>query len=64
MLIAFLIRDMDDWKTWREAITKIPGKPIIHIADKEPNMHIQGAEKENAIDDVEIFDENEDDNAM
>ncbi|KAL9615510.1 MAG: hypothetical protein Q9167_000023 [Letrouitia subvulpina] len=64
MLIAFLIRDMDDWKTWREAITKSPGKPIIHIADKEPDMHIQGAEKENAIDDVEVFDENEDDNAM
>ena len=57
MLIAFLIQDEDDWREWRKAVSEAPGKPVINIADTEPLLHIQGAVRQNAVDDVETFDE-------
>jgi len=61
MLIAFLIKDEDDWKSWRSAISQTSGKPVVHVADKEPSLHGQGAERPSAVDDVETFDDDDGD---
>ena len=64
MLIAFLIKDENDWKDWRQALARSSGKPIVHIADREP-VHGLGAERPGAVDDVETFDdEDEEDDGV
>ncbi|KAF2835838.1 peptidase family C54 [Patellaria atrata CBS 101060] len=67
MLIAFLIRDEDDWRAWRKEIEKEPegsGKKVIHVADREPvgsgGYSGQAVERPEAVDEVESFDEGED----
>ena len=60
MLIAFLIKDGNDWRSWRNAIGQTTGKPVVHIADEEPSLHGQGAERPSAMDDVETFDDDND----
>ena len=60
MLIAFLIKDETDWRSWREAVNNTPGKPVIHVADTEPSLHSQGALREDVVDDVETFDDDDD----
>ncbi len=57
MLLAFLIRDEEDWKKWRSAVSNASGKPVVHLADKEPSLHGQGTERQSAVDDVETFDD-------
>ena len=58
MLLGFLIRDREDWKSWRQAIADMEGKPVIHIADAEPVVnHDEG--RESAVDEVEVFDDDE-----
>lgn len=64
MLIAFLIHDEEDWKSWRQAVNFVQGKTIIHIADKEPVLHGTGAEREGALDEVEAFDDDDDDTVL
>ncbi|KAL8738929.1 MAG: hypothetical protein Q9181_000381 [Wetmoreana brouardii] len=49
------IQDMDP---------KVQGKPVIHVADKEPVMNGQGPERHSAVDDVETFDEDENDGEL
>lgn len=61
MLLAFLIRDEDDWTEWRRAVQEVQGKAVIHVADKDPALHGMGAERDAAIDEVETFDDDEDD---
>jgi cysteine protease ATG4 len=61
MLIAFLIRDENDWKEWRRAIQEVQGKAVVHIADKDPALYGIGAERDEAIDEVESFDDEDDD---
>ena len=61
MLIAFLIRDDNDWKEWRRAVQEVQGKAVIQIADEDPTLHGIDAEREGAIDEVETFDDDEDD---
>lgn len=61
MLIAFLIRDENDWKEWRRAVQEVQGKAVIHVADKDPALYSQSAERDGAIDEVESFDEEDDD---
>lgn len=61
MLIGFLIRSEEDWKGWRKGITDVPGKAILHVADKEPLLSGHGAERASAIDEVETLDTEEDD---
>ncbi|KAF2399828.1 hypothetical protein EJ06DRAFT_543324 [Trichodelitschia bisporula] len=61
MLIGFLMRDKDDWTAWKKAISAVPGKAIIHVADKEPSLTGTGYEREGAIDEVETFDTEDDD---
>jgi cysteine protease ATG4 len=61
MLIGFLIRNEEDWRLWRKGITDVPGKAIVHVADKEPPLSGQGTERASAIDEVEVLDTEEDD---
>ncbi|KAL8837378.1 MAG: hypothetical protein Q9170_002549 [Blastenia crenularia] len=65
MLIGFLIHSREDWREWRKSVTKVQGKPVIHIADKEPIMEVQDLERPNEVYDVETLDdENEDDGEL
>ena len=59
MLIAFLIRDEEDWKNWRRAIESVEEKAVVHVADKDPLLHGLGTEREGAIDEVETFDDDD-----
>jgi cysteine protease ATG4 len=61
MLIGFLVRDEDDWHNWRQNVSSAQGKAIIHIADKDPVASRTSGERDAAIDEVESFDEDEDD---
>ncbi|KAK3168033.1 Cysteine protease atg4 [Lepraria neglecta] len=61
MLLAFLIKDEKDWKSWRRAVGDASGKPVVHVADTEPSLHGHGTERESAVDDVETFDDDEGD---
>ena len=42
-------------------MSELAGKPILHIADKEPVLHAHGFERESALDEVETFDEDDED---
>ncbi|KAH8819594.1 putative cysteine protease atg4 [Xylogone sp. PMI_703] len=64
MLIAFLIRDENDWQDWKSAIKQVPGKAVIHIADEDPALYGHSHEREGAIDEVESFDEDEGEEVM
>ncbi|KAL3426189.1 cysteine protease ATG4 (peptidase family C54) [Phlyctema vagabunda] len=64
MLIAFLIRDENDWRAWREAVKNLQGKAVIHIADYDPALHAMSSERDEAIDEVETFDDEEDDDTV
>ena len=57
MLIAFLIRDAGDWKKWRESMSNVDWKPVVHVTDMEPALHGRGTERASAVDDVEILDD-------
>ncbi|KAG0647382.1 Autophagy-related 4 [Hyphodiscus hymeniophilus] len=61
MLLAFLIRNENDWKDWRRAVQSVQGKAVVHVADKDPLLHGMGIEREGAIDEVETFDEDDED---
>lgn len=64
MLIAFLIKDEQDWKFWRKDIGNAAGKPVVHVADAEPSLHGLGTERQSAVDDVETFDDEEEDGEL
>ena len=64
MVIAFLIRDKDDWKAWRQSVQEVQGKAVVHVADKDPLLHAMGTEREGAIDEVETFDDEDDDDTI
>ena len=57
MLIAFLIRDEHEWHDWRNSISSIGGKAVLHISDCEPVADGYGTDMRSAIDEVEAFDE-------
>lgn len=61
MLIAFLIKDEDEWRSWRRGIAETKGKPIVHVADSEPSQHGFGVERDGAVDEVQTFDDDDDD---
>jgi cysteine protease ATG4 len=61
MLLAFLIRNEEDWKAWRRSVSQVSGKAVIHVADVEPALHGHGVEREGAVDEVETFDDDDDD---
>jgi len=59
MLIAFLIHDAEDWQLWRKSVAEVQGKPILHVADKEPQLHGPSHERQGAIDEVETLDDDD-----
>ena len=59
MLIAFLVKDEEDWKSWRRAIGTASGKQVVHVADEEPSLHGHGVVRKSAVDDVETLDDDE-----
>lgn len=61
MLIAFLFRDEEHWKSWRRAVSEAPGKAIFHVADSQTEGYGVGVEREAALDEVETLDEEHDD---
>ena len=62
MLIAFLIKDEADWHDWRQRMSQTPGKPIVHISDSSPSLHGSTSEREEALDEVQTFDDDNEDN--
>ena len=64
MVIAFLIRDEDNWRAWRQSVQEVQGKAVVHVADKDPLLHAMGTEREGAIDEVETFDDEDDDDTI
>lgn len=61
MLMAFLIRDRDDWEDWRKNVTQTAGKPIIHISDHAVKLDGgPGSERGSAVDEVEVLEEDDD----
>ena len=63
MLLAFLIRDETDWMKWRHEMSNVPGKPVLHIGDREPVFQEEG-EREGAVDEVETLDDDEGDGEL
>ncbi|KAG5290454.1 cysteine protease [Histoplasma capsulatum G186AR] len=66
MLIGFLIRDEDDWNSWKRSVHNGAmigtGKAIIHVFDKEKSpFGGHGPEREGAVDEVEALDDDDDD---
>jgi cysteine protease ATG4 len=62
MLIAFLVKDEDDFNRWKTNVVEVQGKPIIHLNKTKPSP--RGVEREGAIDEVESFDERDDETAL
>ena len=59
MLLAFLIRNREDWNNWKRAISELPGPSILHLARGEPPGDTSH-EREDAVDEVEAFDDEDD----
>lgn len=59
MLIAFLVKDEDDFNAWKENVGCVQGKAIIHVSKTKPSP--PRMEREGAIDEVESFDERDED---
>lgn len=64
MLIAFLMRDEEDWHRWRKEVETLPGKTVIHVADNDPALFGVSGERDGAIDEVESFDDEDDENGV
>lgn len=56
MLLGFLIRDREDFESWRKGVEGLEGKAIIHVHEKEPRYAL-GVERAGAVDEVETWDE-------
>ncbi|ODH13578.1 hypothetical protein ACO22_07119 [Paracoccidioides brasiliensis] len=59
MLIGFLIKDEDDWADWKRNVGSVAGKAIVHVFDKENSPFGDGSEREGAVDEVEVLDDEE-----
>lgn len=62
MLIAFLIRDEDDWQDWKQRILASDmadqrAKAIVHVVDTDSDST---TEREGALDEVEVLDDDDD----
>lgn len=63
MLIGFLIKDEDDWDTWKDSVKYVQGKAIISVADNDPARG-SPAEREEAIDEVETLSDDDEDTIL
>ncbi|PGH16079.1 hypothetical protein AJ80_05294 [Polytolypa hystricis UAMH7299] len=57
MLVGFLIKDEDDWLSWKQSVRSVDGKAIFHIFDHETSPYRFGSEREAAVDEVEALDD-------
>ncbi|KAF3931712.1 hypothetical protein ABW19_dt0205594 [Dactylella cylindrospora] len=60
MLLAFLIRDEVDWQSWKQGVKEVQGKRVVHVSDTQPGKGIPPGMREDAVDDVETFDDDSD----
>jgi len=63
MLIGFLIRDEDDWDTWKSAVKHVQGKAIISVLEHDPRRGM-GSERREAIDEVETLSDDDGDTIL
>ncbi|KAF2176323.1 autophagy-related protein-like protein 4 [Zopfia rhizophila CBS 207.26] len=63
MLIAFLVRDEADFEDWKQGVVSVQGKAIVHVAKCEPQPR-GGPPREEAVDEVESFDEGGDEDVL
>lgn len=59
MLIGFLIKDEDDWDSWKDSVKYVQGKAVINVSDHDP-ARAAPSEREAAIDEVEALSDDED----
>lgn len=60
MLIAFLIRDEEDWYQWRTAINNSGENPLVNISDTQITSAAFDTRKGDSLDEVLSFDDEED----
>lgn len=60
MLLGFLIRDDADWADWKARVADVRGKPIVRVYERAPPGDGQTKEREEAVDEVQTFDDTED----
>lgn len=58
MLIGFLIRDEEDWESWKRGVKHVQGKAIIHVAETGSTPGTIGGAREDAISEVEAMSDN------
>ena len=63
MLIGFLIKDEDDWDTWKSAVKHVQGKSIITVSPHDPARGM-GSCRAEAIDEVETLSDDDDDTIL
>jgi len=61
MLIGFLIKDEDDWDTWKSAVKHVQGKAIITVSPHDPALGGTGSGRAEAIDEVETLSDDDND---
>lgn len=52
MLIGFLIKDEDDWDSWKDSVKYVQGKAVIHVSNHDPARAEEGS---SAIDNVQAL---------
>lgn len=60
MLMSFLIKDEADWQDWKRRLNEVPGKKIVNVYAREPPVPGVTVEREEAVDEVQTFDDEED----
>lgn len=63
MLIGFLIKDEDDWDTWKSAVKHVQGKSIITVSPHDPARGM-GSCRAEAIDEVETLSDDDADTIL
>ncbi|KAJ4412027.1 Cysteine protease atg4 [Gnomoniopsis sp. IMI 355080] len=63
MLIGFLIKDEDDWDSWKDSVKFVQGKAIVNVSDFDP-ARATPSEREAAIDEVEALSDDDDDDTV
>lgn len=64
MLIGFLIKDESDWNDFKRRLGEVKGKSIVNLYEKEPPVPGQTRERKEAVDEVETFDDEDDDETV
>lgn len=64
MLLGFLIRSEEDWRSWRREVTKrrdshdgVRSSAVVHVHDREPGYQSGEGERAGAVDEVQSCDE-------